>query len=289
MKIVTKETIVLLTIMQVFLACSTPRAPKTESMDMNIIPKPQHILEQKGEFVFAQTTTVWISDGIASKAFFTDYLKSMIPNLGVGKQGAADIEIDLIQDANLPEEGYHFQVSSQGVSITAQDDPGIFYGMQTLRQLLPPSIEQGVATLVGHKIQAVNIEDYPRFGWRGMHLDVSRHFFPLEFVKKYIDMIALHKMNVFHWHLSDDHGWRLEIKRYPKLSEISAWRVDRNDEDWRHWTPIKEGEKSTYGGFYTQEEVRQIVAYAAARQITIVPEIEMPGHSSEIFAAYPEL
>ncbi|MBC8375027.1 MAG: family 20 glycosylhydrolase [FCB group bacterium] len=289
MKIVLRGTIVLLICMQVFLACSTPRAPKTESMDMNIIPKPQSIMAQEGEFIFAQATSIWISDEIANKAFFIDYLRSMIPNMSEGTQGEADIEFDLIQDVDLPEEGYHLQVSSQEIRIIAKDDPGLFYGIQTLRQLLPPAIEQGVNTLVGHKIQAVNVEDYPRFGWRGMHLDVSRHFFPLEFVKRYIDMIALHKMNVFHWHLSDDNGWRLEIKRYPKLTEICAWRVDREHEDWRKWSPIEAGEKSTYGGFYTQDEVREVIGYAASRQITVIPEIEMPGHSSEIFAAYPEL
>ena len=289
MKVASKGTFVLLICIQVFLTCSTPRAPKTESMDMNIIPKPQHMLAQRGEFTFAQATTVWIAEEIASKAFFVDYLGSMIPNLSLGQQGKADIEIDLIQDTNLPDEGYQFHVSGTGIRIVAQDEPGIFYGLQTMRQLLPIPIEQGVNTLVGHKIHAVDIEDYPRFEWRGMHLDVSRHFFPLEFVKRYIDMIALHKMNVFHWHLSDDNGWRLEIKRYPKLTEICAWRVDREHEDWRKWSPIEAGEESTYGGFYTQDEVAEVIEYAAARQITVIPEIEMPGHSSEIFAAYPEL
>jgi hexosaminidase len=288
-KIVSRGIIVLLLSMQVFLACSTPRAPKTEGMDMNIIPKPQTMMVQEGEYIFSQSTSVWISEDIASKEFFMDYLSSLIPNMITGTQGKADISFDLIQDANLPDEGYHFQVDSQEIRIFALNDPGIFYGIQTLRQLLPPAVEQGVNTLVGHKIQAVNIEDYPRFEWRGMHLDVSRHFFSLEFVKKYIDMIALHKMNVFHWHLSDDNGWRLEIKRYPKLTEICAWRVDREHEDWRKWSPIEANEKSTYGGFYTQDEIREVIDYAASRQITVIPEIEMPGHSSEIFAAYPEL
>ena len=289
MKIISSATVALLICLQVFLACSTPRNSKTESIEMNIIPKPQAMMIQGGEFIFAEVTSVWISDDITSKAFFMDYLNSIIPNMKAGTQGKADIEIHRIQDASMPEEGYHFQVSSHAIQITAADDPGFFYGIQTLRQLLPASAEQGVNSLAGHSIPAVNIKDYPRFGWRGMHLDVSRHFFPVEFVKQYIDMIALHKMNVFHWHLSDDNGWRLEIKRYPKLTETCAWRVDREHEDWRKWSPIEAGEKSTYGGFYTQAEVREVVAYAASRQITVIPEIEMPGHSSEIFAAYPEL
>ena len=122
-----------------------------------------------------------------------------------------------------------------------------------------------------------------------MHLDVSRHFFPVEFVKKYIDLIAMHKMNIFHWHLTDDNGWRIEIKKYPLLTEVSAWHVDREDQPWDERELQKPGEKATYGGFYTQDQIRDVVRYAAERHITIIPEIEMPGHSSEIFAAYPEL
>jgi hexosaminidase len=288
-KIARKATMVLLMFIQVFMGCSTPRTSKTESMEMNIIPRPQSILAQQGEFIFNQSTTVWISDSIASKPFFLDYLEAMIPNLSEGIQGGSDIEIDLIRNASLPLEGYRFEVSNQEIKINAGAEPGIFYGIQTLRQLLPASIEGGISSLADHRIEALRIEDYPRFKWRGMHLDVSRHFFPLDFVKRYIDMIALHKMNVFHWHLTDDNGWRLEIKRYPKLTEICAWRVDREHEDWRKWSPIEAGEKSTYGGFYTQEEVAEVIKYAADRQITVIPEIEMPGHSSEIFAAYPEL
>jgi len=130
---------------------------------------------------------------------------------------------------------------------------------------------------------------FTRFAWRGMHLDVSRHFFPKEFIKTYIDLIAMHKMNVFHWHLTDDNGWRIEIKKYPKLTSVSAWRVDREDQTWREVTPPKPGEKATYGGFYTQEDIREIVKYASERQVMILPEIEMPGHTSEVFAAYPSL
>lgn len=289
MKIATPKNLILLIGIQVFLTCSTPRATQSESVQMNIIPKPQSLLIHAGEFIFSEATSVWIADDISSRAFFMEYLSSMIPNLSAGSQGKADIEFHRVADGTLPSEGYVFQVTNKKIKISAQDDPGIFYGIQTLRQLLPPSIEAGVKSLAGHKIHAVDIKDFPRFGWRGMHLDVSRHFFPVEFVKQYIDMIALHKMNVFHWHLTDDNGWRLEIKRYPKLTEICAWRVDREDEGWREWSPIKAGEASTYGGFYTQAEVRDVVNYAAARQITVIPEIEMPGHSSEIFAAYPEL
>jgi hexosaminidase len=134
----------------------------------------------------------------------------------------------------------------------------------------------------------VSVTDYPRFEWRGMHLDVSRHFFDVEFIKRYIDILALHKMNVFHWHLVDDQGWRIEIKKYPRLTEVGAWRVDREDRPWNAREPQQPGEKATYGGFYTQEEIKEIVAYAAERYITVVPEIEMPAHVGSALAAYPE-
>ncbi len=166
----------------------------------------------------------------------------------------------------------------------------MFYGVQTVFQLLPPEIYnpqkiKGMAWIM----PAVSVFDKPRFSWRGMHLDVSRHFFPKEFIKTYIDLIAMHKMNVFHWHLTDDNGWRIKIKKYPELTSICAWRVHREDQPWRKTSDPKPGEKATYGGFYTQEDIREIVKYAAERQVMIVPEIEMPGHTSEVFAAYPSL
>ena len=269
--------------------CLPPPTPKTESSDMNIIPKPQSIEILKGEFIFAKSTSFYISGSSPDVAFFSDFLKGLIPGLQIGEQGSADIELEIMQESDIQAEGYRLAVTKKGIHISAGDEPGLFYGIQSLRQLLPPGSEKGVESLKGYRIRSAIIEDFPRFDWRGMHLDVSRHFFPLEFVKRYIDMIALHKMNVFHWHLSDDNGWRLEIKKYPLLTEICAWRVDREHEDWRHWSPIEAGETSSYGGFYTQDEVREVVAYAAQRQISVIPEIEMPGHSSEIFAAYPEL
>ena len=270
-------------------SCLPPKITNTESPEMNIIPKPQSIEILEGEFKFGKSTTFFITNPSTNAVFFSDFLKGLIPGLQAGRAGSSDIELEIDGDANLQKEGYRLTVTKKGIHISAEDEPGLFYGIQSLRQLLPVSSEEGVASIQGHRIQAAVIEDFPRFGWRGMHLDVSRHFFPLEFVKRYIDMIALHKMNVFHWHLTDDNGWRLEIKKYPLLTEVSAWRVDREDQDWRNWSPIQEGETSSYGGFYTQAEVREVVAYAAQRQISVIPEIEMPGHSSEIFAAYPEL
>jgi hexosaminidase len=256
---------------------------------INIVPKPQSIEIVPGKFEFKRETTLLVSNQTPNRQFLADFVSSLIPGTRLIEKGDADITLRLLSVVDNRSESYSLDVKKNGIIITAGDEPGLFYGIQTLRQLLPNTAEKGTTPLEGYAIQSMIIEDYPRFSWRGMHLDVSRHFFPVDFVKSYIDMIAFHKMNVFHWHLTDDNGWRLEIKRYPKLTEISAYRVDREHEDWRKWSPIQEGEKSTYGGFYTQEEVKDIIAYAAERQITVIPEIEMPGHSSEIFAAYPEL
>jgi hexosaminidase len=190
---------------------------------------------------------------------------------------------------SLGEEGYDLLVTRKGIVIKAFRPSGLFYGVQTLLQLMPPEVF-GDEPFTGNEltIPAVYITDKPRYSWRGMHLDVSRHFFPVEFVKQYIDLLAMHKMNVFHWHLTDDNGWRIEIKKYPLLTEIGAWRVDWEDKPWGERPAPAEGEKATYGGFYTQDEIREVVEYARQRHILVVPEIEMPGHTSEVFAAYPQ-
>jgi hexosaminidase len=187
----------------------------------------------------------------------------------------------------------------EGDSTTAARPAGLFYATQTLRQLMPVEVELPARVTAApadrHRqpvngvewiIQGVTIQDSPRFTYRGMHLDVSRHFFPVEFVKKFIDGLASYKMNRFHWHLTEDQGWRIEIKKYPRLTEIGAWRKETMVE--KNFDPYV-GDGIPYGGFYTQDEVREIVAYAAERHVTVVPEIEMPGHSTAALAAYPEL
>ena len=156
--------------------------------------------------------------------------------------------------------------------------------MQSIFQTLPQ-----VRTNAPLKVPAMEIEDYPRFKWRGLHLDVSRHFFSPEVVKEYINLLASYKLNTFHWHLVDDQGWRIEIKKYPKLTAVGAWRVDHNDKAWESRPQAKEGQEASYGGFYTQEQIKEIIAYAAQRNVTIVPEIEMPGHVASAIAAYPFL
>ncbi len=208
-------------------------------------------------------------------------------------KSGADLRISLSLlerfDTSLGTEGYILHVTPERVEVSANTANGLFYGVQTLLQLMPPEIEsERPARQVDWLVPCVRIRDYPRFPWRGLLLDVSRHFFTKEELLAYIDQMARYKLNIFHIHLSDDQGWRLQIKRYPKLTDVGAWRVPRTG-SWWSFDPPQPGEKSTYGGFYTQDDVREIVHYAAERSVTIVPEIDVPGHSLAALASYPEL
>jgi len=178
------------------------------------------------------------------------------------------------------EEGYELTVSSEGVDIKANTPAGVFYGAHTLNKLLGSSADGNLPGL--------KITDYPRFSYRGLHLDVSRHFMPVSFVFDLIDYMAMHKLNVFHWHLVDDQGWRIEIRKYPKLTEVGAWRVDMSDRHWNDRPLVNDPANATYGGYYTQDEIKRVVRYAAERNITVMPEIEMPAHVMSALAAYPE-
>jgi len=195
-----------------------------------------------------------------------------------------------ITSTNAPattHEGYALLVEPDRVVIRARGAAGAFYAVQTLRQLLPPAFETPGerAATVEFRVPCVRIVDEPRFAWRGMHFDVGRHFFDKTFLERYLDYLAMHKINVFHWHLTEDQGWRIDIERYPKLAAIAAWRHGT----WKHTTADTAEDPTRYGGYFTHEEIREIVAYARDRFITVVPEIEMPGHSQAALAAYPEL
>ena len=261
-----------------------------------IIPVPVEITLKQGKFVLNENTRIVFpdnEDGCRVAEYFANWIEKPTGihlKEGNKNNNSNAIVFHIVQDDRLGEEGYLLDVQPEKVLVSANGPAGLFYGVQTIFQLLPPQIYSPEKIEgVSWNMPAVSIYDKPRFAWRGMHLDVSRHFFPKEFIKTYIDLIAMHKMNVFHWHLTDDNGWRIEIKKYPKLTSVSAWRVDREDQPWREVTPPKPGEKATYGGFYTQEDIREIVKYASERQVMILPEIEMPGHTSEVFAAYPSL
>jgi len=215
---------------------------------------------------------------------------SFQPSVEVGSVDSRDhhaIALFLDQTcADLNDEGYCLQVRRKGIELHANTPKGLFYGVQSLFQLFPVDYYQGKVT-DQLDIQGVQIMDEPRFAYRGMHLDVCRHMFPVDFIKEYIDLLAMYKFNTFHWHLTEDQGWRIEIKQYPKLTEIGAYR-DSTVVGHGGVRPLKY-DGQPYGGYYTQDEVCEIVAYAQQRMITIIPEIEMPGHSQAALAAYPEL
>ena len=199
------------------------------------------------------------------------------------------IQLTLLKknNAELGNEGYTLEVNKNEIKITANEPAGIFNALQTLKQMIP--LKTVNSEIKSFEIMGCNITDYPRFGWRGLMLDVSRHFFTVEEVKAYLDKMSEYKLNVFHWHLTDDNGWRIEIKSYPKLTEVGAWRVERHGKFGSDRAEPKPDEKTKYGGFYTQEQIKEVVNYAANRNITIVPEIDFPGHSMAALAAYPEL
>lgn len=202
---------------------------------------------------------------------------------------AAFGEIQHQAEPSLASEAYHLVISTHAVVLEAPGLPGLFYGVQTLRQLLPAEIYSPVPVQRAWTIPCVAISDKPRFLWRGAMLDSCRHFMPLEFIYKFIDTLALHKLNRFHWHLTDDQGWRIEINRYPRLTEVGAFRKQTLLGHYRENMEQPRYDGIPHGGFYTQAEIRQIVAYAQKRFITVVPEIEMPGHAQAAIAAYPEL
>lgn len=252
-----------------------------------LVPLPRVLQADSGEFVL-DASSAWVCDKSA-RAVFVRAKRELEPALGFelaeGKRGKTKIQFRKVTKGwVLGDEGYRFKSSPNNILIEASTDQGLYYGLQTLRQLLPPSIYRKSPQSQTWSVPAVTIEDSPRFPWRGSHLDVARHFMPKSAVLKYIDLLAAHKMNRFHWHLTDDQGWRIEIKRYPKLTSIGAWRKD----DTVVYSPRQMTGKP-HGGFYTQEEIREVVAYAKERYITVVPEIEMPGHAMAAIAAYPEL
>ncbi|MDP4227740.1 MAG: beta-N-acetylhexosaminidase, partial [Bacteroidota bacterium] len=262
---------------------------------INIIPQPVEIKQSKGNFILTRVSTVGFNNQNSSKiakmlAKKLDEATGFAIKAQQSKMAAIQLNQNKVPVAKLGKEGYTLISTPKRVVITANEPAGLFYGMQTLLQLLPKEIESKttVTTKTNWIIPAVEITDYPRFGWRGIMLDVSRHFFTKEEVKRYIDEISRYKYNVFHWHLTDDNGWRIEIKSFPKLTEVGAWRVPREGHFGQLLAP-KPGEAATQGGFYTQDDIREIVQYAQDRNITIVPEVDVPGHCMAAIAAYPGL
>jgi hexosaminidase len=255
-----------------------PQAQSAPSQSsISVIPKPAKVALRTGFFDTTQKPGIQFKSQNKVVAALASYLSTIwdeatsskppatTPSISEPKASGSSVRLELNTSLKrLGDEGYRLKIDRRRIDISAPKPAGLFYGIQTLRQLRAG----------GGQIPCAEIEDSPRFGWRGMLLDCGRHFFTVDLVKRYIDLLAYHKMNVFHWHLTEDQGWRLEIKRYPRLTEIGAWRTQNGNR---------------YGGFYTQDEVKDVVAYAAARYITVVPEIEMPGHAVAAIAAYPDL
>ena len=260
-----------------------------------IIPAPVSIREKPGNFALNKNAKIILSALTDENRLAADFLAGLVKNptglvLPViqGNKAVSGSVFMSIDTSVANTEGYTLKVTSKKIEIKARTAVGLFYAVQTIRQLLPPGVEKdSIVNNLTLKVPCCEIADAPRFGYRGMHLDVGRHMFPVEYIKRYIDMIALHKMNTFHWHLTEDQGWRIEIKKYPKLTEVGAFRKETLVGHAGKKPEIYDGKP--YGGFYSQDEVRQIVAYAKSRFVTIIPEIEMPGHSLAALAAYPEL
>ncbi len=260
---------------------------------LNLIPQPVEIQQSAGSYILTNASAIGYDSQESRKTAEMFAQKLNIPT-GFSikaqqiKTGEIQFNLNKAPVAQLGKEGYTLVSTPKGVVITANEPAGLFYGMQTLIQLLPKEIESRNMVKMSWTIPAVKITDYPRFGWRGIMLDVSRNFFSKEDVKLYIDQIAQFKYNTFHWHLTDDNGWRIEIKSLPKLTEVGAWRVPRFGQFGQRAQP-KPGETATVGGFYTQADIKEIIQYARDRYVTIVPEVDIPGHSMAAVAAYPEL
>ena len=249
-----------------------------------IIPAPVSLKKSTGQFTLSRETQLLV-DSVSNKAvlFFADYLTNSTmlnikPKINPGRVTDNSIIFTAAGTDGLPAEGYHLTITPKNITIAAKG-AGLFYGIQTLMQLMPLE-RTATATL-----PCMQVEDYPRFSYRGLMLDVSRHFFSVAFVKKYIDLMAMYKLNNFHWHLTDDQGWRIEIKKYPKLTEIGSKRPETLIGSYRTTGPY---DNTPVNGYYTQDQIREVVKYAADRYINIVPEIEMPGHSEAALASYPE-
>ena len=252
-----------------------------------IIPKPNQVNLLKGTFVFDENISLEFDTNFSLSASF---IKNYIENGSNIKftSRVTQKTIRFIKDASIAHpEAYKLDVSPSQITIKATSDQGAFYGVQSLRQLLPIGFENASYTGNTPRIPCLSIEDKPQFKYRGMHLDVGRHMYSVDFIKTYIDALALLKMNTFHWHLTEDQGWRIEIKKHPKLQEIAAYRSETLIGHYNDKPQQFDGKP--YGGYYTQEQIKSIVAYAQKRHITVIPEIELPGHSQAAIAAYPEL
>ena len=290
-----KNIIVAVTVILLAGSCSNKKTNMPESY--SIIPQPAELVILNGGFTIDEKTAVLVSPLDGQTKLAADFLTALLrrstslelPVSEGTREGHNRIMMIIDSTLTVGKEGYTLEVTNRNIILKAPAAEGLFYGVQTIRQLLPPQVEVegGLAGEIPPVVPACVITDEPRFRYRGMHLDVCRHFFTVDEVKRYLDILALHKMNTFHWHLTDDQGWRIEIKKYPKLTTVGSQRSE---------TLVGHGGRppftydgQPYGGFFTQDDAREVVRYASERFITVIPEIEMPGHATAAVASYPAL
>ena len=278
-----KKLFFTLSIFLIAMSCQQAEKNITVSSDsISVIPQPQLIEAFEGLFTIDKNTKIQYQGELKNVAIaLSEQLNTKNAVAEFKGETENQIVLSIIENEKLEKEGYELTIDKNGIKIEG-DAAGVFYGVQTLTQLVAEADSKIV-------VPYVHIIDNPRFEWRGMHLDVSRHFFNKEFVKDYIDILAKHKLNVFHWHLTDDQGWRIAIDKYPKLTEVAAWRRGDGKAPWEYDINGVEEGKPKYGGFYTKDDIREVVAYAKERFVTVVPEIELPGHTWSVLHAYPNL
>ncbi|MGY0406960.1 MAG: family 20 glycosylhydrolase [Polaribacter sp.] len=298
-----KKNIAFIILLICCLSCTTTTKTFTKD-EISIVPKPSKTVLGEGSFLFSNTTTIFIAEKnqkIAAK-FLIDLFKKAAGYELVTVKNKDKANVIFSKDSSLKPEAYTLKVTPKQIIINANDAAGYFYGVQTIRQLLPASIETTNNSEEKWLVPSITINDKPRFSWRGMHMDFSRHYFGIDEVKDFLDYMALYKLNTYHMHLTDDQGWRIEIKKYPLLTEKGAWRLESSHDkvckklakDNPSYTINKEhyhnrNGKKMYGGFFTQKQIKEIIAYAADRQITVIPEIDMPGHFKSAIDNYPYL
>ncbi|RXJ49924.1 family 20 glycosylhydrolase [Gelidibacter gilvus] len=299
-----KNLSLLLVLLLMLYSCETVKTRTFTAEEVSIVPKPSEMVIEEGSFTFTEDTKISVENDNQKPA--AKYLSDLFENAAGYALSIIDTREDrgvaFLNDDKIASEAYTLEVTPKKITIKASDAAGYFYGVQTLRQLLPPSIEIENSDEDNWVIPSIKIKDNPRFAWRGMHMVFSRHFFSLEEVKIFLNYMALYKLNTYHMHLTDDQGWRIEIKKYPLLTEKGAWRVESSHDiacnelaktdpsyiiDEQHYHS-REGQKM-YGGFFTQDDIKEIIAYAAERQIEVIPEIDMPGHFKSAIDNYPYL
>ncbi|MBC7866502.1 MAG: beta-N-acetylhexosaminidase, partial [Gloeobacteraceae cyanobacterium ES-bin-316] len=270
--------------MKKLILCLLTALPLIAVAQLNIVPVPAEITPGEGYFTLSPATRIIVQGTTLDKtaALLNDYMQ-ITAGYKLPVQHTTSSENAIILNFDKPDKAvagaYNLKISSKEISISGDTEAGIFYGIQTLMQLIPTKKTDPIS------IPQLSIKDYPRFAYRGMHLDVARHYFPVSFLKKYIDYLAAYKFNTFHWHLTDDQGWRIEIKKYPKLTSEGGFRNGTIIGRY----PGTGNDSLRYGGYYTQEQIKEVVQYASERHIDVIPEIEMPGHASAAIAAYPML